>query len=121
MQMWNNAKTNPDVLEERQDGSSIELDIFVSSDLFQFQGHFPGHPIMPGVGQLDWAVCYAIDLFDLSQDVVEVSQLKYRELMGPDIKVTLKLDYQADKKRVMFSYFTEDQKFSSGILKLGSL
>ncbi|MDV7341025.1 hypothetical protein RYZ26_15570 [Terasakiella sp. A23] len=101
-------------------GSIVELDLIPTADLFQFQGHFPDHPIMPGVGQLDWAVKFARKHFSLSQSITEISQLKFRDLMLPDTEVVLTLEHDADKSRVKFSYSSGEQVFSSGILKLAS-
>lgn len=116
--MWKESKQEPDILAERHEGTLIELDLCPQSDLFQFQGHFPEQPILPGVGQLDWAVRFAIDRFSLTQSIAEISQLKFRDLMLPGVQITLKLDHQKDKNRIVFSYISGEKTFSSGILKL---
>ena len=121
MQMWEDGHIKPEIIAERRDGFSVELDMCPDETLTQFQGHFPAHPICPGVAQLDWAVCFACEKFGIDIAVREVSQLKFREVLMPNMNVTLSLEYQPDKKRIIFSYSHAEKIFSSGILKLGSL
>ena len=116
--MWNNNEIEPKILAERRKETCIELDLCPKADLFQFKGHFPEQPILPGVAQLDWAVRYAKNRFELTQDLKEISQLKFKDLMLPDVQVTLLLDLQEDKNKISFKYYSEDKIFSSGILKL---
>ncbi len=121
MHLWKNSKIEPDILAERRDGAIIELDLCPAADLFQFRGHFPEKSILPGVGQLDWAVRFAKDRFSLTQEIAEISRLKFRAILTPDVRVTLQLDFQEDKNRIVFQYFSADKIFSSGILKLAQL
>lgn len=120
MQMWTEAKKFPDILAERREGESVEIDFCPNQDLFQFQGHFPGQPIVPGVAQLDWAVQFAKTRFSTLVEVKEVSQLKFRELMQPGAAVTLKLDFNSEKNSITFRYFQGETVYSSGIIKLGT-
>jgi len=119
MKTWENAQTLPLIVSERRDGDTVELDFCPNPELFQFQGHFPEQPILPGVAQLDWAVHYAREKLGVTQDIIEVSQLKFRELLLPNEKVTLKLALQKDKGRVQFGFTGDNQTYSSGLLKLG--
>ncbi|WP_417789741.1 hypothetical protein [Terasakiella pusilla] len=120
MSHWEESKILPDVTAVRESEGVVEIDLVCPADLMQFQGHFPEQKIMPGVGQLDWVAHFADKHFSHGLSVVEVSQLKYRDLMLPDVAVTLKMSFEAAKQRVRFSYEGEDKVYSSGIVKLGT-
>lgn len=120
MSHWEDSKILPDVKAARESEGVVELDLVCPADLMQFQGHFPEQKIMPGVGQLDWVASFAEKYFSHGLSVVEVSQLKYRDLMFPDVPVTLTITYDGEKQRLRFRYEGEDKVYSSGMLKLGT-
>lgn len=93
------------------------LSFVADHDLFQFQGHFPGQPVLPGVAQLDWAVLFAKERFSGLGQIHEVAQLKYKRLIRPGDRLSLKLDYQRKKGQVIFNYSIDGDVCSSGIIK----
>ncbi|WP_417797592.1 hypothetical protein [Terasakiella pusilla] len=120
MSHWEESKILPDVTAVRESEGVVEIDLVCPADLMQFQGHFPEQKIMPGVGQLDWVASFGEKYFSHGLSVVEVSQLKYRDLMFPDVPVTLIITYDGEKQRLRFSYEGEGKVYSSGIVKLGT-
>lgn len=119
MRTWQTCEILPDVKAVREAEGTVEIDLLCPADLMQFQGHFPQQKIMPGVGQLDWVAKFAQKHFEHGLSVVEVSQLKFRDLMFPNVPVTLKISFDAIKQRLRFSYEGDGKTYSSGILKLG--
>ncbi|MTI11031.1 ApeI family dehydratase [Curvivirga aplysinae] len=115
---WQTSNIEPEIIKIDRVENILTLDICATASLFQFQGHFPQKKILPGVAQLDWAVRYTRQYFEIHSSIHEISQLKYRKFIEPDMTVQLKLDYQAVKNHVAFRYSSLDDVFSSGIIKL---
>ena len=118
MVAWQGAHREPEILSEKIEAQKVVLGLRIVSALFQFQGHFPAQPILPGVAQLDWAVRYGTRFFKLNLPVKEVSQLKYRHFIIPDIDIFLELNFRPQTKSIAFIYKSEDKVFSSGIIGL---
>lgn len=120
MTEWQNGKTMPGVVSVQQGGDDVTLTLKVAEDLFQFRGHFPGTPVLPGVAQLDWAARFAEQQFGLTIEVTEVAQLKFRSVIMPPVDVALELKLDREKARVTFRFRRDDHIYSSGILKLAA-
>ncbi len=107
----------PQVLhkEVADDSAHVELDI--RSDLGWFAGHFPGHPILPGVVQLAWAVHFSSEIFGCGPEVRAIEQLKFKRPIGPGRHVTLRLTRRIADDAVSFEYRDAHTSFSSGNLK----
>ena len=97
------------------DDARVELDI--NSDLVWFVGHFPGHPILPGVVQLAWAVYFSREIFGYGPNVSAIEQLKFKRPIGPGRHVTLLLMRRAADTAVSFEYRDVHTSFSSGCLR----
>ncbi len=50
------AATDPQLLASQREGDSLRIRARVPRDLLYFDGHFPGHPLLPGFVQLDWVM-----------------------------------------------------------------
>ena len=108
----------PVVEASRSRESLVELDLIVPSDLFYFEGHFPGHPILPGVVQIDWALRLARQHLPLPSSLTQDFQVKFRRPILPGAKVVLALRYDAKRNAVEFGYSGEGEKLSSGLIAL---
>jgi len=109
-------KTAPEIEAVRRTGDSLDIDLSIPGDLLYFQGHFPGFPVLPGIAQLDWAVREARRRFDKSGFVLNIQNLKFRELIRPGEKITLSLRSFADGGWVSFEYRRDQSIYSSGRL-----
>ncbi len=118
MVTWQGAHREPEILSEKIEAQKVVLELRIVSTLFQFQGHFPAQPVLPGVAQLDWAVRYGARFFRLTLPVKEVSQLKYRHFIIPDMDIILELNFRPQTKTFTFAYKSKDKIFSSGIIGL---
>ncbi len=110
---------DPQVLAVRPVTDGVELDLFLSAELLQFQGHFPGVGVLPGVAQIDWAVRLADRHLSLTGGIARTFRVKFRRVIAPDSPVTLVLRREAAKGRLLFEYRAGDEVMSSGSVSVG--
>lgn len=115
---WSDTPHLPEIQAERRDGAVIEFDLFVDAGLFQFQGHFPNEPVLPGVAQIDWAARLGREHFDLSGTITRLGQLKFSKLIVADSQILLRLEWNEEKQRLLFSYKEGEETCSSGFFEL---
>ena len=109
----------PTILARRQTGEgSMELDLEIDPGLLWFQGHFPGHPILPGVVQMDWAVHFAREELGLNLPAAQAVQIKFKAVISPGDRVSLTLAHQTAKRRLTFQYRRGEDVCSSGTVFL---
>ena len=109
----------PDLHAVRRGEGWVELDLFNRPDLLQLDGHFPAMAIVPGVAQLDWAVKMAARFLDLTLPVATNFQVKFHRLTLPRTTVTLRLEHDAERRRLQFEYRRPDQQvLTSGSVRL---
>jgi 3-hydroxymyristoyl/3-hydroxydecanoyl-(acyl carrier protein) dehydratase len=75
-----------------------------------FAGHFPGHPIVPGVLLLDWA--QSVIEAQLGQQVQALAEAKFHSPATPaDV---LELEFQVSVSTVRFEVRSATRKIASG-------
>ncbi len=118
---WSDSRTLPDIRAEQLDGDIVELELFANADLFQFQGHFPEEPVLPGVAQIDWAAVFARKYFDITGNFTRLGQLKFSRLIVAGAVLRLRLEWHREKGRLHFAYHEGSEKCSSGFFELTDL
>jgi 3-hydroxymyristoyl/3-hydroxydecanoyl-(acyl carrier protein) dehydratase len=111
-----NEQTMPRILRETKEGECMTLDMEVDSDLLWFRGHFPGHPILPGVVQLAWAASFAERHFGVSATPCEILRLKFKHVAVPPLTMQLRLTRRSGSE-VQFEFAKDEQQYSQGCLK----
>lgn len=111
---------DPIVQDVRTRLNAVELDLCLSNNLFYFQGHFPGQPVLPGVTQIDWAVRFADKHLATQIGAARNFQVKFRSVILPEMKLTLLLELSDDRSRLRFEYRSQDRVLSSGAIRLES-
>ncbi|MBU6420837.1 MAG: hydroxymyristoyl-ACP dehydratase [Gammaproteobacteria bacterium] len=106
----------PTVLAEHTGSGRRELEILVAKDNPWFEGHFPGHAILPGVVQIGWAVHYAVALQDCPSTPLVLEQVKFKRPILPGARLTLRLSRAADSIQLRYEYCDAQHSYSSGIL-----
>ncbi len=104
----------PLILNEQVDGNSAELQLDIVPDQAWFDGHFPVTPILPGLAQVTWAQEISTRLFDVSGALERLEVVKFFEVVVPPATLHLKLDYQPEKSRVLFHYWTDKADHAKG-------
>lgn len=104
----------PQVAQRSRDGDCVRLTLNVTADLAAFEGHFPGTPILPAVVQVDWAVRFARDAFDLPAHFHALRALKFLAVVQPPVDLMLDLARDAAGRSVAFTYLRAGFACSSG-------
>ncbi|MGD8573900.1 MAG: hydroxymyristoyl-ACP dehydratase [Gammaproteobacteria bacterium] len=102
----------------RRSDHALDVTLELDAGLDVFEGHFRGHPILPGVAQIAWAQQLAAETFCPGHAVTGLEQLKFRAPVVPGMSVVLHLAYQPERERVLFEYRQANELMASGRLKL---
>ncbi len=98
------------ILQRKKDDHHLELMLYVPAELEDFNGHFAGHPLLPGVTQIDWVMKYAQQELAIKGQFAGMEVLKFQAPILPKQQVTLVLDWQADKNKLYFCYQSQTQQ-----------
>lgn len=108
----------PKISVLRHDLDIFEAALHISPSLAVFDGHFPGQPVLAGVVQIAWAEHLARKAFELEAAATGLEQLKFRALITPDTELELRLQNDALRARISFTYTHLGKVMSSGRLSL---
>ncbi|MBT9556277.1 MAG: AMP-binding protein [Myxococcales bacterium] len=97
---------------------SVERETAIPADLPAFEGHFSGHPVLPGVEQLQWA----LDLVRSTGDTRPVSAMtavKFKAIVRPGDVLLLGVR-RLTEMRWEFEFRRGSQVVSTGRFELGA-
>lgn len=97
----------PEVISSRQEGDALLLSLFIPANLYYFDGHFPGRPVLPGVVQTHWAVHYGREKWGDLGDFSGLEAVKFQQIVTANQSLQLRLEYQPDKGKLYFFYTSE--------------
>lgn len=95
----------PEILARHEHDGQLRVELRVPADSPWFEGHFPGHPILPGVVQIGWAATLASAWIGSDVPPVRLTRIKFKHPLGPGARLSLVL-YRKDE-RVVFEYQVE--------------
>ncbi|MFV5490574.1 AMP-binding protein [Acinetobacter sp. ASP199] len=104
----------PVVLSHLIEAEQISYQLEFSPELTCFKGHFPAHPIYPGVGQIGFIQYFALQNWADLHWCNGMEQLKFQDLIRPWVVVQLVLIRKAHK--VIFELRDGDKILASGRL-----
>ncbi len=108
----------PIVISHNLAENQLELELEIPEEIIYFAGHFEGYPLLPGVVQIHWAEYYARQYFPQIGLFTRLENVKFHSMIRPNKVVNLSLTYFPEKRKVSFSYFDGEQKYSSGRILL---
>lgn len=88
-------------------------DLTFLKDSSYFNGHFPEHPILPGVIQLHFVLSFIKQYFHKDANDYNILKLKFSNLILPDTLVHFELK-KTSENEFTFNYFNDDKKYSCG-------
>ena len=88
----------PRILSVHDESSQTRILLDVSADLCWFSGHFPGHPVLPGIVQLHWATLVCRALYGFSNVPHEVKRLKFKKVVIPPREVELAVSREGERE-----------------------
>jgi acyl-coenzyme A synthetase/AMP-(fatty) acid ligase/3-hydroxymyristoyl/3-hydroxydecanoyl-(acyl carrier protein) dehydratase len=86
----------------------------LTPDLIVFDGHFPGAPILPGVAQVDWAIAFARERFELPPRFVRLEALKFSLPARPGMRLEIEWRWSAASGALQFEVRSEAGRHASG-------
>ncbi|MEZ8144568.1 AMP-binding protein [Enterovibrio sp. FF113] len=92
----------PSVVKTAISNLHAELSLCVDSDLREFEGHFPGFAIYPGVSQINAVVHFALDIFGITAPFRSLDKLKFEAPIWPDMQVQLSMNWKPEKNALTF-------------------
>jgi 3-hydroxymyristoyl/3-hydroxydecanoyl-(acyl carrier protein) dehydratase len=94
----------------------ISLDIIVGTECEFFKGHFDDQAVLPGIGQIDFAIKMASEQFGIDMyQFNSIPQAKFKKVVVPNDSLTLYLTKKANV--VSFEYRLQEEQVSLGKLK----
>ncbi|MEJ6005054.1 AMP-binding protein [Paucibacter sp. AS339] len=99
--------------------TEAELSLIAEAGLPQFDGHFPGHPVLPGVAQVDWAIRFGRELFALPPRFCALEGLKFQQVITPGLALTLTLSFKPEQGQLSFKYSSSRGVHASGRVLFG--
>jgi len=104
----------PTINSVTEEGETIALTCSIPPNLAYFDGHFDSDPILAGVVQVHWADKYAQHFFAITSGFKKLEQIKFTNIIRPNQKITLNLEFNELKRRVSFNYRSDKGVHSSG-------
>lgn len=105
----------PAILSVDRDESSILTRFTISHDLAFFKDHFPEHPVVPGVIQIEWIFEFGAEMIP-PHSRYTIRSLKFMRAMIPGQECYLEIS-EAGPDELTFRYYNEDLLYSGGKIK----
>ncbi len=103
----------PEILSSSNIEGGVVLQLRIPAELSYFRGHFPVHPVVPGVVQLRWIEILARQFNLTDGEFQRVDKLKFMRIMTKNHEVELELS-QPSANTVQFKYFSDHGIHASG-------
>jgi 3-hydroxymyristoyl/3-hydroxydecanoyl-(acyl carrier protein) dehydratase len=100
-----------------RDGSAVRIPVTVPGDLSLLEGHFPGNPIVPGVGQI-----VALAEAQARRNWPELGaprglrRVKFQQALRPGDELSLVLERESKGAKVRFSIARGPEECTRGVL-----
>ena len=105
---------HPVVLNIQKEGCVVRYRLQLPAELWCFDGHFPGQPVLAGVVQIHWAIGFGREHWPQLGEFKALEAVKFQQLIPEGREVNLELRFDADREKLHFWYNSDDGTHSSG-------
>lgn len=103
-----------------QEAQRVLFELVATQELIYFDGHFDEASILPGVAQVEWAIAFGRECFDLPANFLGMQALKFQRVILPDMPFFLELTHDIAKSSLNFRYFSVTEQHASGKFFFGA-
>lgn len=107
------ATESPEILSSEAIENGLQIRLKVPAELSYFPGHFPAHPVLPGVVQLRWVEDLARQFKLIDGEFMRIDRLKFMRIMSKNFEVLLELTVPKENT-LQFQYSSEQGIHGSG-------
>jgi len=100
--------------------NQVVLQCKVPASLLYFKGHFPEHPILPGITQLAWVEHFGKLFFNIKQPFLRMEVIKFKKIIRPNSFIQMELNWKTESGKLYFSLRSSKDLFSSGRMVFGT-
>lgn len=111
--MFESSVAEPIMQNITKTDTEFVADLTFLKDSSYFNGHFPEHPILPGVIQMHFVLSFIKQYFNKDANDYHILKLKFSNLILPDSCVHFELKRNSENE-FTFSYVNGDKKYSCG-------
>ena len=95
-------------------GFDIKADLVINAEHKIFEGHFPGHPVVPGVCMMQMVKEIMEQVFKKKTNLVSAADMKFLAIINPEENTNIQavLKYKIEENRYMTvwaSLFKDDR------------
>ena len=114
-----NPSTPFRVVDERTDGNAVVFTVVVPEDCPFFEGHFPGRPILPAIGQLAMLTGLVRRVTGSTVSLTGVDGLRFSRTVLPGDRVEVRLEAPRAGGTARFEIRRDEAPVSRGTLLFG--
>jgi len=103
----------PEILSNTDIDDGVLLRLKVQAELSYFIGHFPAHPVLPGVVQVRWVEGLAKQYKLVDGEFMRIDKLKFMHIISKNYEVDLEMKVKKDKT-LQFQYRSKHGIHASG-------
>ena len=93
--------------------------IFLDDSVPHFDGHFPLHPIFPGVAQLQIIEAALEEVLKKTIQITQIPRLKFSSRIEPEtlLSFTIDMELNSESKRARWRLYTKKADVASGDIR----
>jgi 3-hydroxymyristoyl/3-hydroxydecanoyl-(acyl carrier protein) dehydratase len=110
----------PQILDCDIQEKTVGLTFRILPKLICFTGHFPQHPILPGVIQLSWVESFGKIFFNIDLPFLCMEVIKFKKIICPADIIQMKLTWKPDSAKLYFELNSKTNSHSSGRMVYGT-
>ena len=104
-------------IQNRSESPVLGADVHIEPTSPWFQGHFPGHPVLPGIAQLSLVLGLIQQEVNQPLSLSNVSRIRFKQLILPDDRIRIQVVPKENEAGVYtFRILKEEELISNGIL-----